>query len=472
MGAGGGPGEPSGAALPPRTHPGAGRSPQADYGRPARHARVCTPTFAPATRPRKNEGAPRIHDSGVTEVLVPSLPSPDSPSMAPRLFPCRPLAARRAPRTLAIRSLVTAVVLGLATEGIAGPRAAAAQLPTPGREQRSLTSDDVRTIAAIHAALLQLRDSSNVDMARARNKTREAQARLQDQFREKVAALLRSHGLDEAEFERRRYLVSTNDSLRLEFDALVARAAGAPRPVAASEAGASPSPAAATTTSRRDAGPEGAAQPTRTVPVGAPDSRATAPPVLPPGAVGVHVGHVAVRFMDTPDRAGLLDVAMAEARIAAEHAGFAARAPTDLDAMRRHAAHVLHALDPARAASGPGRGYGLQKAVRGVATHIELAARADGASPAVKTHAERIATAARSVLARSDEAVALAEQVQGATSAAVAAPLVTQLLSLCLQLTSGADLDADGRVGWDGGEGGLQQAEEQLRLLLAAVGPG
>jgi hypothetical protein len=44
---------------------------------------------------------------------------------------------------------------------------------------------------------------------------------------------------------------------------------------------------------------------------------------------------------------------------------------------------------------------------------------------------------------------------------------MSQLVSMCNQLTNGADSNADGRVDWGNGEGGLQQADEHIKLLLA-----
>jgi hypothetical protein len=59
------------------------------------------------------------------------------------------------------------------------------------------------------------------------------------------------------------------------------------------------------------------------------------------------------------------------------------------------------------------------------------------------------------------------KQIQEATEAKAAASLIAQLASLCSQLASGADSNADGRVDWGNGEGGLQQAEEHVKLMMA-----
>ncbi len=183
-----------------------------------------------------------------------------------------------------------------------------------------------------------------------------------------------------------------------------------------------------------------------------------------------HIGHVADAWRDTPDGKGLLPTAVAEAAIAAQHAGLAAGNPTDLDSMKRHTGHVLHAVDPSTVDGGPGLGYGVKQAAEGAAKHIEAAAAADGASQAVTTHATHVATSARNTVLRSDEIVALAGRINAATSAAQAAPLVAELNTLAQRLVDGNDANGDGRVGWQEGEGGLAQAEQHLGLMKKAEG--
>jgi hypothetical protein len=67
---------------------------------------------------------------------------------------------------------------------------------------------------------------------------------------------------------------------------------------------------------------------------------------------------------------------------------------------------------------------------------------------------------------RADAIVALAQKVQAAATASEAAALVSQLVSLTNELMLGKDADADGKVTWKDGEGGLQQCDEHVRLML------
>lgn len=298
----------------------------------------------------------------------------------------------------------------------------------------TLTPADIKLLAETHVAISLVHDSADARAAQAKNKTKDAQTELSQKKREAVAQVLTTRGLSESEYQRRRYVVSTNGELRLQFDSVVAKLTGAPIPgrvAAAAAPGFVP-----------------AAQ-------------------LPSGLVGTHIGHVTTSYVDTPDKVGLLPMAFAEAAVASQHAALATRTPNDLAAMQLHAGHVLNALDPSLMKTGPGKGFGLKKAAGGVAQHIELAAKESGASGNVKIHATHIAAAARGTLSRADAAIALITQIQSAKDAKTAASLISQLASLCNQLANGADTNADGRVDWGNGEGGLQQAQEHVQLMIA-----
>ena len=364
------------------------------------------------------------------------------------------------------------------------PTRVASSQAAPTGSVTSLSKVELQQLATVHVALLKLQDSLNAEMAHPRNKTREGQERLQEALRTHLSALIEKSGLSADEFQRRRFAVSTSDTLRLAFEDAVAAITGAPAragqrtmatlsgtPAAppAASAGSSAGASTAATATGAQAATQRTQRAARTAAESAEVSaEVSAEIALPPGAVGTHIGHILVRFPSTPDRVGLLTIAHTEAKVAAQHAALAARTPTNLQAMQTHAGHVIHALDPAVVTSGPGKGYGLKKAAAGVASHVELAAKSEGASAGVQTHAEHVGTASRSTVDRADQIIALAERIRAATGAAEAAALVGQMASLCEQLTTGADLDADGRVNWGGGEGGLQQVDAHMQLLLKA----
>lgn len=182
-----------------------------------------------------------------------------------------------------------------------------------------------------------------------------------------------------------------------------------------------------------------------------------------------HVAHVATGFGGAPDGKGLVATASTEWGIAMLHTNFAAGDLSDLGAMQRHAGHVLHALDTAGGGRGPGLGFGLVQAAEGVVTHVELAAAAPGASTSLRTHAQHIATIARSVAERAEEAAAVARQLQAAPSMRRASPLVAQLRLLMYQLGEGGDVNGDGELSL-AGEAGVQQLEAHVYLLLGGEG--
>ncbi len=306
--------------------------------------------------------------------------------------------------------------------------------PSTAAASPRLSIAELQKLAQAQVAIAVVLDSSGAELSSVRNKTPQAQAELQQKRKTLVNDALAKNGLTVEEFDRRRYLVSTDSRLRFQLDSIVAKLTGAPLPGTV----------------------------ITTV--------ATAPAMAAPTTlVGIAISYVAANYLDTPDKAGLLAMAQTEARVAAQHAGFMARALDNLQTMQMHAGHVLHAMDPATMpqATAPGRGYGVKRALTGVVAYSELAASLPGASPNVKTHTAHILAATKSTSLRADQVIALAKKIQSSTTAEAAAPLVGQLTSLCNELVAGNDLNHDGKIVFGDGEGGLQQAQEHLNLLLA-----
>jgi hypothetical protein len=305
----------------------------------------------------------------------------------------------------------------------------------------SMSPEELNKFAKVSIAIAMTRDSAQAQLAMVKNKKDVFQQALRDHLAAQVDSILKQNQMTSADFEHKNYLVSTDAPTRKSFDELVSKITGVPIPATSN---------------------------LTTVASGPPGGGATGPAVkLPAGAVGVHIGHVIQAFGDTPNMQGLLPVAMADAKVAAQHAALAAKDPNNLDAMKLHAGHVLNALDPTIVPKGPGSGYGVKKATLGVVTHINLAAKATGASQNVITHANHVSTSAQNTLTRCDEAIELAKKVQTSTSASDAAALISQLVSVTTQLTAGVDKNNDGRITWEAGEGGLQQADEHMKLMLA-----
>ncbi len=331
-------------------------------------------------------------------------------------------------RRLPAASLVVAAFCTASSWPIA---AAAAQGATPPAAQPpTLSAADIKTLAEAQVAVGIVNDSTSVLMAQVKNKTVDAQKELAQRKKALVAEALTKKGLTEAEYDRRRFLVSTNPTMRAMFDAEVARLTGQALP-------------------------------------GTVVNGVAVVPSLP-GIVGIEIGYISTNYLDTPDKAGLLPLAQAEARIAAQHAGFMPRAVDNLATLQMHAGHILHALDPSLmpTATAPGKGYGLKHALEGIVAYADAAAKDAGASANVKMHTTHIIGAANGTSARADQVIALAKKIRAATAVKDAASLVGEMQSLCDQLLAGADSNADGKIGWDKGEGGLQQVQEHLTLLI------
>ena len=323
------------------------------------------------------------------------------------------------------RYLISSSLLAVMT-GAALAQAPAHSMSAMG----AMGKDELTAFAKVQVAITQAHDSADLQFAQARNTKAEAQEQLQVKLRTQVADILQKNGLTDADYQKKIFTISTDSTLRKSFDAIVAQLTGAPTPgqVAASAAAVK----------------------------------------VPDGMVGTHIGHVVNSFADTPNKMGLLPVALAEARTAAQHAQLAQRSPTNLDMMKLHAGHVINAIDPTIMPMGPGLGYGVKKATLGIMTHIDLAAKTAGASQNVILHAGHVEMSSKNTLERCDQAVSLAQRIQAATSATDAAALLSQLVSITAQLTTGADMNGDGRITWEQGEGGLQQVQDHMNLMLAA----
>jgi hypothetical protein len=347
--------------------------------------------------------------------------------------------------------LATLAAITTSPAAAQGPPAPASPQPPAAAASATLAADDAAALARLTVAIAQVRDSAQKQLSLVRHKSPQAQQQLRAQTASQVAGLLQQANLSEAEYRRRTYLISTDSAARRLFDATVATLSGSTAASSGTTVAQSPTAAAQ-------------AVPAATAPVAATDA---AP--LPAGPLGAHLGHVLRAFGDTPDKQGLLPTALAEARTAAVHAGLAARDLNDLAAMQLHAGHVLHAVDPAAGSQGPGLGYGVKRAAEGVAAHIQMAGAAQGAAEDVTMHAMHVATAARTTVSRTGQIASLVKRIQEAKTASDASSLVSQLVSLANELTVGRDADADGRFEWKEPEGGLQQAEEHVKLLVAVL---
>jgi hypothetical protein len=184
----------------------------------------------------------------------------------------------------------------------------------------------------------------------------------------------------------------------------------------------------------------------------------------------LHIFHVMTNWRDTPGGVGFLIAAISDARVAVTHANLAAKNSENLDEMKLHAGHVLHALDPSIEPKGPGSGYGVKRGAGGAQQHLDFAVKAEGATANVKTHATHVTASLGDALQWTDQAIVVAQKVRAATTADEAAPLVKELSALTAKIADGVDAKSDNQIGWQTGEGGLAQAQAHMMLMMKGEG--
>lgn len=188
-----------------------------------------------------------------------------------------------------------------------------------------------------------------------------------------------------------------------------------------------------------------------------------------------HIKHVTDGWKDTPGKMGLGPTMAEEAAIAEKHAGFAAKKPGDLKWMKTHIRHVRHAIDASTESSGPGKGYGVIKAARGVVKHINFAAGSKDASGNIKKHAKHVATSAGNVVRWSNRILLLSENILSAKAGKKkdmkgAKKWVKAIHEATKQILHGFDADRNGKVSWSYGEGGIAQAKQHIGFMKKGEG--
>lgn len=166
-------------------------------------------------------------------------------------------------------------------------------------------------------------------------------------------------------------------------------------------------------------------------------------------AAHLHLGHVMTNWRDTPGGRGFLPVALDQARAAGLHAGLAVKGAT-LDDIKAQAREVLQALDPTVESGAADTTYGVKKAIAGAVQHLQLAARAEGATPNLTTHAGDASSALDDALRWTDEAVAVAQRIRAAADRAEAAAGAHDLAALTSRIS----------------DDGLGRALSQMNLIL------
>ena len=207
----------------------------------------------------------------------------------------------------------------------------------------------------------------------------------------------------------------------------------------------------------------------------------------PANPVHAHISHVMTSWKDTPGMKGFLPTAIDDADVVVEQMGRADEEGRINDFVL-YGGYVLNALDPGAETDAllktayarlpttylkieiPGSGFGVKRAVAGALQHVQMAAKTEGASDNVKTHATHVAASLTNVSKWTDEAIAITRKLLVAKDVGDGQPLVDELVGLAGQIATGHDANNDAQIGWQIGEGGLRQAHNHMRLMMKGEG--
>jgi hypothetical protein len=181
-----------------------------------------------------------------------------------------------------------------------------------------------------------------------------------------------------------------------------------------------------------------------------------------------HLEHVYKSWATTPDKKGFITVALEEASIARIHTDLALNSNDSLDSIKLHSQHITHALGGK--GKGPGLGYGVSAAAKGVSKHVMLAAQSPGSSDAIQTHALHVSTSAKNVTTWSKSALKLTKKIEKTDDLQEARAYLNEVDGLIKAIVNGTDENNDGAVSWEKGEGGLEQAVIHINIIKAAEG--
>lgn len=203
-----------------------------------------------------------------------------------------------------------------------------------------------------------------------------------------------------------------------------------------------------------------------------------------PGPSLIHIRHLLVSFPATPGKIGLEVGLRDQATILRRHAEFMVDAlkEDDLAAIKLHAEHLVNLIEGSKGpdygdlnkdgqVTNPGDGYGLLKNgdqlgyLNGSKEHAGLAAKAEGATEAIKLHAGHVGitvdNATGWVTTIRDRSLAVLK----VTTTDAAAPMVQEISTLANQVLNGVDVNGDGIILPIPGSGGVVTSYQHAQLM-------
>ena len=168
----------------------------------------------------------------------------------------------------------------------------------------------------------------------------------------------------------------------------------------------------------------------------------------------------------TPDGKGYLPMAAAEVYTALVAVKTALHTPEDLEKLSAGAKGGAARHRPIRIKEGPGRGFGVEKAAKGIISYVTAAGKSSDASQKVRSYARWVSTSAENFVVRADRITELLGKVMCMKTAKNAARVLRLVSRMCQEILLGKDTNKDGKVSWKKHEGGLAQAERYTTMML------
>ncbi|MEZ5480329.1 MAG: hypothetical protein R3E95_23465, partial [Thiolinea sp.] len=154
-----------------------------------------------------------------------------------------------------------------------------------------------------------------------------------------------------------------------------------------------------------------------------------------PPIAHIHVGHTLTGWVTTPDKKGLISTAEQEAAIMMDNAQ-KAKAARSLADKKRYMGNALNALDPKLQPNGPGRGFGLTRALVESTAHIQYAATSPDASANIRQTVPVIVKKAQVLSSNSNQLKVFARAAMNASSTAEADALINEFLNTIAKSSS------------------------------------
>jgi hypothetical protein len=197
-----------------------------------------------------------------------------------------------------------------------------------------------------------------------------------------------------------------------------------------------------------------------------------------PGPAMVHIRHLLAKFEETPNQTPLATGLLAQAALAADHANLAKLAfnANDFAGVKLHLEHVINIIEGDKGPNfgdlngdekrdNPGDGFGLLNYAKVASEHAQFAADAAPRDETINLHAGHVKVSTQNVTTWATQARDLAVQAGRAQNIGATRGPLDQIVDLLAASLEGRDTNRDGRVDPVPGEGAARTAYNHAQLM-------